>query len=249
VLVATYVLVPGAWLGGWVWNDVARDLRDRGHDIYPATLTGLGERVHLGGPEVDLDTHVADVVNLIAFEDLHDVTLVGHSYAGIVVTAVADRIPGRLARLIYLDAAPFESGMSLLDLYLAEARENLERLVAETGNGWQMPFPPLEELGAETSLAGLEERDLALMREKATPHPFGTYRQPLRLGPSPAAPGTFEHIVIACDDIRGLIAAGIPPIVALTQPPWRYEELATGHWPMLSAPGELAALLDRLGAS
>lgn len=78
---ATYVLVGGAWLGGWCWQPVARRLREGGHEAYPVTLTGLGERSHLASPEVDLDTHIADVVNLIEFEDLHEVVLLGHSYA------------------------------------------------------------------------------------------------------------------------------------------------------------------------
>ena len=88
---ATYVLVGGAWIGGWAWQAVARALRARGHEVYPATLTGLGERAHLGRPETDLETHIADVVNLMAYEDLAEVVLVGHSYAGFVVTGVADR--------------------------------------------------------------------------------------------------------------------------------------------------------------
>ena len=80
----------GAWLGGWAWQDVATRLRAKGHDVYPVTLTGLGERVHLARPEVDLETHIADVVNTIEWNDLDDVILAGHSYAGIVVTGVAD---------------------------------------------------------------------------------------------------------------------------------------------------------------
>ena len=94
---ATYVLVGGAWLGSWCWQPIARRLRNRGHDAYPVTLTGLGERSHLASPEVNLDTHITDVVNLIEFEDLRDVFLLGHSYAGIVVTGAADRIPQRIA--------------------------------------------------------------------------------------------------------------------------------------------------------
>src|SRR4029450_666830 len=90
-----YVLVGGGWLGGWCWQRGARRLREEGHEAYPATLTGLGERVHLASPEVDLDTHITDVVNLIEFEDLRDVVLLGHSYAGLVVTGVADRVPDR----------------------------------------------------------------------------------------------------------------------------------------------------------
>jgi pimeloyl-ACP methyl ester carboxylesterase len=114
---ATYVLVGGAWLGGWCWQRVARQLRDNGHDAYPATLTGLGERVHLASPQVDLETHITDVVKLIEFEDLNEVVLLGHSYAGLVVTGVADRIPERISELVYLDTAPLPDGAVLLETF------------------------------------------------------------------------------------------------------------------------------------
>jgi pimeloyl-ACP methyl ester carboxylesterase len=103
---AAYVLVPGAWLGGWVWRDVAARLRGKGHDVYPITLTGLGERVHRARPEIDLETHIADVVNTIEWNDLRDVILAGHSYAGSVITGVADRIRDRVDQLVYVDSAP-----------------------------------------------------------------------------------------------------------------------------------------------
>src|SRR5215218_11345208 len=136
---ATYVLVGGAWLGGWCWQPIARHLRDQGHNSYPLTLTGLGERAHLASPEVDLETHITDVVNLIEFEDLHDVVLVGHSYAGIVVTGVADRIPERISLLAYLDSGPSPDGVSFLDLQPPAARELLERLIEQEGEGWRLP--------------------------------------------------------------------------------------------------------------
>ena len=101
---ANYVLVGGAWLGGWCWKTVARLLREAGYDAYPVTLTGLGDREHLASPGVDLETHVADVANLIEYEGLRDdVVLLGHSYAGLVVTGVFDRVPQRTSRLVYLD--------------------------------------------------------------------------------------------------------------------------------------------------
>ena len=114
-LLAAYVLVGGAWLGGWCWQPVARRLREAGHEAYPVTPTGLGERSHLSNPEVNLDTHITDVVNLIEFEDLRDVVLLGHSYAGIVVTGAADRVPERIAQLVYLDSGPAPDGVSFLD--------------------------------------------------------------------------------------------------------------------------------------
>ena len=106
----TYVLVPGAWLGGWAWQPVTDQLRDHGHEVHAVTLTGLGDRSGLATPQVDLDTYISDVAGLIEAERLDDVVLVGHSYAGHVVTGVADRIPGRIALLAYLDAGPSPTG-------------------------------------------------------------------------------------------------------------------------------------------
>jgi pimeloyl-ACP methyl ester carboxylesterase len=132
---ATYVLVGGARLGGWCCKPIARRLRDQGHDDHPVTLTGLGERAHLAGPEVHLETHITDVVNLVGFEDLHDVLLLGHSYAGIVVTGAADRIPERIAQLVYLDSRPVLDGLAYLDTQPPEVRQHTEREVTTHGDG------------------------------------------------------------------------------------------------------------------
>jgi len=113
----TFVMVHGATAGGWEWKRTARFLTDEGHTVYRVTLTGLGEREHLNSTEVDLETHINDVVNTILFEDLHDVVLTGHSYGGMVVTGVMDRIPERLAHVIFLDAAVPEDGQSLWDIF------------------------------------------------------------------------------------------------------------------------------------
>jgi pimeloyl-ACP methyl ester carboxylesterase len=242
---ATYVLVPGAWLGGWAWRDVTPRLRANGHDVYPMSLTGLGERVHLARPEVDLETHITDVINLVAWNDLDDVILVGHSYSGIVVTGVADRIPDRLAQLVFIDSAPFADGMAFMDVSPPEAQTALQRTVDESGDGWLYPFPGFEGLAKDASLEGLDEADRALMTAKAAPQPWATYTQPLRLQRANETP-PYRQVVIACNDFRQLIAAGIPQITALTKPPWHYLELETGHWPMLSAPAELAEMLDQL---
>lgn len=113
----TYVIVHGATAGGWEWKRTARYLTDDGHTVYRVTLTGLGERLHLSSPDINLETHINDVVNLIRFEDLHDVILTGHSYGGMVITGVMDRVPERLRHVVFLDAAVPEDGMSLYDLF------------------------------------------------------------------------------------------------------------------------------------
>ena len=243
---ATYVLVPGAWLGGWAWRDIAARLRARGHDVYPITLTGLGERVHLARPEVDLETHITDVVNTVQWNDLDDVILAGHSYAGTVITGVADRIPDRIAQLVYVDSAPLADGMAMVDLYPPDALVELRQSVDQAGEGWRWPFPGFEELAKNASVAGLGEPERALIAAKAVAQPWPTYTQPLRLEHADAEAAPYRQVLIACDDMRGLIAAGVPQIAAMAAPPWHYLELDTGHWPMFSAPVALAEMLDGL---
>ncbi|MBV9253581.1 MAG: alpha/beta fold hydrolase, partial [Actinobacteria bacterium] len=113
---ATFVLVHGAWHGGWCWRKLTPLLRAAGHEVFTPTLTGLGERSHLGHPDVGLATHVGDVAQVLWYEDLSNVVLVGHSYGGLVIGGVADQAPGRLKHLVYLDAFVPEHGRSMLDL-------------------------------------------------------------------------------------------------------------------------------------
>jgi pimeloyl-ACP methyl ester carboxylesterase len=190
------------------------------------------------------------VVNLAEFEDLHDVVLVGHSYAGIVVTGVADRIPGRLSLLAYLDAGPVPDGVAYLDTQSPEVRTLSERRVAEEGDGWRLPMPSWEELANVNgaSLEGLEGDRLMLVRSRAVDQPFGTYTQPLRLE-NPARE-VLPKLLIACSfplgQIREMIAGGHPWFRELAGPEWSIAELPTGHWPMFSRPEDLAALLHDL---
>jgi pimeloyl-ACP methyl ester carboxylesterase len=241
----TYVLVGGGWLGGWCWQRVARRLRDNGHDAYPATLTGLGERVHLASPQVDLETHITDVVNLIEFEDLHDVVLLGHSYGGLVVTGAADRIPERISELVYLDTAPLPDGGSLIEKFPPELRKRTEEQVQELGEGWKFPIPPPEELANMASLEGVDEDHLRLLYSRATPQPFGTYTQPLRLR-NPARE-TLPKLGIVCSfsiaQVRGMVSSGNSLFREFAGPEWRFVELPTGHWSMFSRPDDLSELL------
>jgi pimeloyl-ACP methyl ester carboxylesterase len=246
---ATFVLVPGAWLGGWAWRDVADRLRVDGHRVYPVTLTGLGERVHLANPAVDLDTHVADVVNLLRFEDLTDVILVGHSYAGMVVESVVDRVPERIGQVVYLDSGPLGDGLALLDTYSPAGQEAVKREVAAAGDGWRLPMPPWEDLSVQASLAGLGEAARALMERHAVSQPFATYTQRVRLtNPArEAVPKTAILCSFSEADVQAALAAGVPMMRGLAGPNWRFVELPTGHWPMFSEPARLAEELERVG--
>jgi pimeloyl-ACP methyl ester carboxylesterase len=244
----TYVLVGGAWLGGWCWKPVARRLRDKGHDVYPATLTGLGERAHLASPEVDLETHITDVVNLIEFEDLHDVVLLGHSYGGLVVTGAADKIPDRISQLVYLDTGPLPDGTALIEIFPTEARRHIERQVEESGGGWRFPVLPREELATFGSLEGLDDAQLELLRSRAVDQPFGTFTRPLRLE-NPAREAR-SKVGILCsfslEEVQEMIASGNPVFREMASPNWRFVELPTGHYPMFSRPDDLAAVLLNL---
>ena len=249
------VLVPGACLGGWCWREVAARLRSAGHDVYPVTLTGLGERVHLARPEVDLETHIDDVVNLLDYEALHDAVLVGHSYAGIVVAGVADRRPERLHAVVYLDTGPAPDGWRSSTCNPRELRDRQHREVEERGEGWRWPLPDRETLasGVYGSASGLDDEHFRRIAERGTAQPYATFTSPLRLRGRPA-PGVRKVAIFAGEGtmglatLRALIDAGDPRVAVFAAPGWELHELATGHWPMFSAPGPLAALLHAVAA-
>ncbi len=250
------VLVPGACLGGWAWREVAALLRALDHDVYPVTLTGLGERVHLANRGVDLDCHIADVVNLLDYEELADVVLVGHSYAGAVITGVADRRCERLAADVYQDTAPDPDGSAIADLQTPEQRARQRVEVERDGDGWRWPVPGRAALlsGSYGSAAGLEPADLRLNESLGTDQPYASFTSPLRLTGRP------------CDDVRRvaifgadggmslavlgeLIEQGDERAGAFAGADWELHELPTGHWAMLSLPGPLAELLHRVASA
>src|SRR4051794_12250519 len=171
---ATFVLVPGAWLGGWCWQQVTPKLIAAGHRVYTPTLTGLGERVHLGRPETNIDTHIQDIVNVLEFEDIQDATLLGHSYAGFVVTGVAERVPARLRQVIYLDATVPKAGQSFFDGAGPVFQSVVEESARASGDASRWQLPPFEVIGQYTSIDGIDEAGRAWFREKSSPHPVGT---------------------------------------------------------------------------
>jgi pimeloyl-ACP methyl ester carboxylesterase len=248
------VLVPGACLGGWAWQAVAPRLRAAGRDVHPVTLTGLGERVHLASPEVDLETHIADVLNLLDYEDLHDAVLLGHSYSGVVVAGVADRRPERLNAVVYLDTGPLPDGMAITDVQPPELRDR-QRREAEEFDGWRWPVPSRDAIAAGTfgSGAGLDDRALELIAERGTPHPYVTLASKLRLT-HPRPPGVRRVAIFGSDGglsiamLRDLIDQRDPRAMLFADPDWELHELHTGHWPMFSQPAELAELLATIAA-
>ena len=231
---ATFVLVHGAWHGGWCWRFVRPFLK--GHDVHAPSLTGLGERRHLAHPEIDLDTHVEDIVGLLEMEDLHDVVLVGHSYGGMVVTGAADRVPARIARLVYLDAFVPENGKCTLDYVVPERAARMREEGEKTGS---VTPPPL-------SLWGLTRQEhIDFVKPRESRHPFRAMAQPIRLsGNAGGIPKTFVYCSSPATGSFDRFATKIRNDRA-----WRFHELATGHDAMILMPEAVARILLDPGAA
>jgi pimeloyl-ACP methyl ester carboxylesterase len=233
---STFVLVHGAWHGGWCWRRVERLLRAQGHEVYAPTLTGLGERAHLMSRQIDLETHIADVLGVLHTEDLHDIVLCGHSYGGMVITGVADREPQRIAALVYLDAFVPDNGECTLDLLPPDRREQFDRDVRERGFGWLVPAIP-------AAVYKVNEADQAWVDAQCTPHPLACFAQRLLLT------GAHETITRRLY-IRGAFytpSAFAPVAERLRRDPrWRVVDLPGGHDLMLDTPKELTALLNEM---
>jgi len=232
---ATFVLVHGAWHGGWKWKLVAPLLRRAGHDVYTPTLTGLGERAHLARPGIDLDLHVQDVVALLEMEDLREVVLLGHSYGGMVITGAADRAPGRIRRLVYLDAFVPENGKCLLDYVDHAVPERAAAFRKEGEQHGSVAPPPLSLWGI------VKPEHIAFAKPRENRHPFHCFTQPIRLrNPEALArlPKSFIHCSSPATGSFDQFAAKYR-----NDPGWRFHELATGHDAMILVPEELAAVL------
>jgi pimeloyl-ACP methyl ester carboxylesterase len=236
----TYVLVPGFWLGGWAWRSVADKLRAHGHEVHAVTLTGLGDRVHLTRPEIDLEVHITDVLNLLWYEDLTDVVLVGHSYAGaVVIPAVADRAAERIAKLVFVDTGPLPDGTAQSEFAEPDEQAATAELVRTHGNGVRLPPPPWPEVAAGTDL---EEGALVALVNRSIPQPWATATTPVSLT------GAWEKLPrlgILCsfteEQARAMAAA--PMFRHMAGEQWEFVELPTWHWPMFSRPAELADIL------
>jgi pimeloyl-ACP methyl ester carboxylesterase len=239
---ADFVLVHGAWHGAWCWRRVVDALQAQGHRAFAVTLTGVGDRAHLMSPLITLETHIADVANTLEAEELQQVVLAVHSYAGMIGTALADRMPQRLKHLVYVDAVVPRPGESWSSTHASATRE-ARIAAAEASPDYSFPAP-------DPSVFGLAAEDHEWVRRRQTPHPGHTYQAPLQFDPRRVAgvPRTFVDCVKprlgTIDSIRPRVRdpnfwdgawAGGGGI--------RVVELATGHDPMVSAPAELTRLL------
>jgi pimeloyl-ACP methyl ester carboxylesterase len=228
----TFVLVHGAWYGGWCWRKLTPLLAHAGCEVYTPTLTGLGERAHLGSRETTLHTHAQDLQAVLQMHDLHDVILVGHSYAGMVISLLAERERSRIRRLVYLDAFVPDDGKRVVDYLLPlQRREAIVAVGAETGF-----VPPVPA----TALGVTDAADLAWINARVAKQPFATFNEPARLS-APAGAG-LPRTYIACTEPA---SGSFGPFAAKLRddPGWQFEELRTGHNAMVTAPQALAAVL------
>jgi pimeloyl-ACP methyl ester carboxylesterase len=235
----TYVLVHGAWHGGWCWNHVADALRGMGHRVSTPTQTGLGERKHLLSKDITLDTFVADVINHIEVEEVNDVILVGHSFGGTSITGAADKIPNRIRHLVYLDSVILENDKSVFGVLPPDVVAARKKVVAEQGQGIFLPPLPPTAFGIpeEHALAGWIKRRL-------TPHPVSTFESAMRIG-NPVGNGRPRTYIACTNPVYGPLEASRQWVKK--QDGWKWQEIATGHDAMVTAPAELAAMLAAIG--
>jgi pimeloyl-ACP methyl ester carboxylesterase len=234
----TFVLVHGGWHGSWCWRRVTPLLESAGHEVHCPTLTGLGDRAHLGGPATGLADHVTDVVAVLELDDLRDVVLVGHSSSGAVISGVAQRVPDRVSELVYLDAFVPSPGRSVFDLLPVARREHFLRLVDGSGRIVLDPDTAMDGWGITAAA------DREWVRPRLRPFPVGALRDPLPSDPLPELPRRYVHCTVkpGGDSFAGFAAA------ARSDPAWRFDALDTGHDAMITAPDALAALLTSASA-
>jgi pimeloyl-ACP methyl ester carboxylesterase len=233
----TFVLVHGAWHGGWCYKRVARSLRQAGHEVYTPTLTGLGERAHLMGRTIDLTTHIQDIVSVIRCEELSDVVLCGHSYGGMVIAGVVEQIGAKVRSLVYLDAFVPENGKSVFDYLPAEQSGQMRTDAAQNGEGYKVtPIP--------AAVFAVNDKDAAWVDAMCVKHPLATFEQKLALSGRQVPKRVY------------IIAAGWEPSPFQqfgarykNDRDWQFVSMACGHDVMVDQPRELADALIAAGGT
>src|SRR5262245_15178003 len=242
---ATFMLVHGGFHGSWCWSRLIPLLEAAGHVAFGPSLTGLGDRAHLLSPEVGLNTHIQDITQLLRKQELRDVILVGHSYAGLVITAVADQVPDRIGHLVYFDTFIPQNGEAMADI-VPGVISQLKQEAHRQGDGWRVP--PFKEL--PFGIGGLygvtEEPDLSWVRAMERPQSLRTFEEPLELT-APDIVSRFPRTHIWCTGGGFIFSLIRRLLMPRTLPPqgagWRLRRLPTGHDAMITMPQELARLL------
>ena len=230
----TFLVCHGAWSAGWAWRKMHPLMQAGGHRLVTPSYTGLGERVHLADASIDLETHIEDILNVVKYEDLRDVVLIGHSYGGMVATGVADRARDRIAQLIYIDAFVPEDGQSLLDLNEPD-RQRMQELVKD--GVWRVPPRPISPDTAEADIEWLNARRVDM--------PVKCFDTKLKLqGGKLTLPRSYIYATrITQADTFGQFARRTK-----SEAGWRYYEIDASHSPNVTAPETLMALLEKIVA-
>jgi pimeloyl-ACP methyl ester carboxylesterase len=223
---STFVLVPGAWLGGWVWKKITPKLEEKGHKVYSITLTGMGERVHLASRDFGIETAIQDVLNVIKYNDIDDFVLVGHSFAGKVAAAVADRVPEKVNLILYLDAFRPEKKVRT-----PQGAFNPSEFGTLKQGQWTIPLTEeiLDSIGKDVKGA-----DRRWLMSNATPWPLKPANEPVTLSEN------FDSI----KDAYIFCTGGGDPVDEILSGKWGkiespYKVIDSGHWPMITKPEEL----------
>jgi pimeloyl-ACP methyl ester carboxylesterase len=233
-MAATFLVCHGAWSAGWAWKKMHPLMQAAGHRLVTPTYTGLGERAHLANPSIDLETHIEDVLNVITYEDLRDIVLVGHSYGGMVATGVADRARDRVAQLIYVDAFVPNEGQSLLDFLNESERQRMLQLAA-SGDGWRVP--------PNSTPPDTPPDDVAWLAPRRVDMPIKCFESPLKLhGGELTLPRSYVYAT------RVSPVDAFAPFAKLARiaPGWRTFEIDASHSPNVTAPEALMALLEKI---
>lgn len=229
----TFVLLHGAWHGAWCWRRVEPLLQAAGHRVFTPTQTGVGERSHLLSERITLETFVKDLTNVLEFEDLQDVILVGHSFGGIAITAAADRMRSRVRHLVYLDALILQNGQSPFSVIPAELADARRQLAQQSSAGVSIPVPDPSAFGVD------DAADAAWLKAKCTPHPISTYEDCLQINGAVANELPVTYVAVKPD----YLPLASSRAFAKTQADWKYVEIDAGHDAMVTSPKAVAELL------
>ena len=231
-----FLLIHGAWHGGWVWNEISEILNYQGYSVSTPTLTGLGEKKHLLSSKITIDTFIEDVVNHIIFENLNNIILVGHSFAGSVISGVADKLKDRIQKLIYFDAVILKDGQKPFDIAPKELVKQRIELAKRFGNGISIPAPSADAFGV------FDVKKSLLLEEKLTPHPLSTYQSKLTIK-NEIGNGIPLFYIFCNNPVYKSLESSREVVRKLK---WPIFELNAGHDAMLTHPKETLNLLMKI---
>ena len=231
-----FLLIHGAWHGGWVWNEISEILRYQRYSVSTPTLTGLGEKKHLLSSKITIETFIEDVVNHIIFENLNNIILVGHSFAGSVISGVADRLKDRIQKLIYFDAVVLKNGQKPFDIAPKELVKQRIELAKRFGNGISIPAPSADAFGV------FDVKKSLLLEEKLTPHPLSTYQSKLTIK-NEIGNGIPLFYIFCNNPVYKSLESSREVVRNLK---WPIFELNAGHDAMLTHPKETLNLLMKI---